>query len=204
MSLKKIYLIRHGQTDLNLQGIVQGSGVDSPLNETGRWQAEKFFQAYQHIKFDKVYTSVLQRAQQSVQGFLDLGLPHEAHAGLNEICWGWREGTKISPEEDAYYYEVLGRWQQGEIDLPIEGGESPVQVAERQKPVIDLILSRPEEETILICMHGRAMRVFLSQLLHYPLSQMDRFIHYNLCLYQLNFTGSMLWVEKFADVSHLS
>jgi broad specificity phosphatase PhoE len=204
LSLKKIYLIRHGQTDLNLQGIVQGSGIDSSLNETGRWQAHKFFQAYKDIAFDKVYTSVLQRSIQSVQGFLDLGLPHEQHAGLNEISWGNREGTRITPEEDAYYFEVLRRWQEGEIDLPVEGGESPVQVAARQRPVIDLILSRPEEKTILICMHGRAMRMLLAQLLHYPLSQMDQFVHANLCLYQLQFTGSMFWVERFADVSHLA
>ncbi|WP_207431221.1 histidine phosphatase family protein [Sabulibacter ruber] len=204
MSLKKIYLVRHGQTDLNLQGIVQGSGVDSSLNETGFWQADKFFQAYQDVPFDKVYTSALQRSVQSVQGFLDLGIPHERHAGLNEICWGTREGTRITPEEDVYYYDMLRRWQEGETDVPIEGGESPQDVADRQKPVIDLILSRPEEKIILICMHGRAMRVFLSQLLRYPLYQMDRFEHQNLCLYLLNYTGSMFWVERFADVSHLT
>ncbi|WP_210464479.1 histidine phosphatase family protein [Rufibacter roseolus] len=203
MSLKKIFLVRHGQTDLNLQGIVQGSGVDSSLNETGFWQAERFFQAYQGVAFDKVYTSVLQRSVQSVQGFIDLGIPHERHAGLNEICWGTREGSRITPEEDAYYYDMLRRWQEGETHVPIEGGESPQDVADRQKPVIDLILSRPEEKTILICMHGRAMRVLLSQLLRYPLHQMDRFVHQNLCLYELNFTGSMFWVERFADVSHL-
>ncbi|RNI22510.1 histidine phosphatase family protein [Rufibacter latericius] len=204
MSLKKIYLVRHGQTDLNLQGIVQGSGIDSSLNETGFWQADKFFQAYRHVSFDKVYTSGLQRTVQSVQAFIDLGIPHERHVGLNEISWGNREGTRITPEEDVYYFDMLRRWQHGETHLPIEGGESPQQVAERQKPVIELILSRPEEKTILICMHGRAMRVLLSQLLCYPLHQMDRFVHQNLCLYQLNFTGSMFWVERFADVSHLT
>ncbi|WP_205503304.1 histidine phosphatase family protein [Rufibacter psychrotolerans] len=204
MSLKKIYLVRHGQTDLNLQGIVQGSGVDSSLNETGLWQADKFFQAYQDVPFDKVYTSALQRSVQSVQGFIDRGIPHERHAGLNEICWGAREGTRITPEEDAYYYDMLRRWQEGETDVPIEGGESPQDVANRQKPVIDLILSRPEEKTILVCMHGRAMRVLLAQLLHYPLHQMDRFEHQNLCLYLLHYTGSMFWVERFADVSHLT
>ncbi len=204
LSLKKIYLIRHGQTDLNLQGIVQGSGVDAPLNDTGLWQADKFFQAYRHVKFDKIYTSALQRSVQSVEQFIDLGIPYEQHAGLNEICWGTREGTKITPEEDAYYYNMLERWQQGETHVPIEGGESPEQVAERQKDVLDLILSRPEEETILICMHGRAMRILLAWLLNYPLYQMDQFTHQNLCLYELNHTGSMFWVERFADVSHLA
>ncbi|MFB9862531.1 histidine phosphatase family protein [Rufibacter immobilis] len=204
MSLKKIYLIRHGQTELNLQGIVQGSGVDSSLNETGFWQAQKFFQAYKDVPFDRIYTSVLQRSVQSVQEFIDLGIPHERHAGLNEICWGHREGTRITPEEDAYYFDMLQRWQNGETSVPIEGGESPQDVADRQKPVIDLILSRPEEKNILVCMHGRAMRVLLAQLLRYPLHQMDRFLHQNLCLYQLHYTGSMFWVERFADVSHLA
>jgi probable phosphoglycerate mutase len=56
---KTIYLIRHGETDFNRQGIVQGSGVDSDLNELGRAQAEAFFQSYQNVNFDKVYTSAL-------------------------------------------------------------------------------------------------------------------------------------------------
>ena len=82
LELKKIYIIRHGQTDFNLKNIVQGSGVDSSLNERGIAQASAFFDAYQHIKFDKVYTSVLQRTGQSVQRFIDLGIPHEKLAGL--------------------------------------------------------------------------------------------------------------------------
>ncbi|WP_114782432.1 histidine phosphatase family protein [Botryobacter ruber] len=203
MSIKKIYLIRHGQTDFNLKGIVQGSGVDAALNETGRRQAARFFEKYKHVAFQKVYTSVLQRSIQSVQGFIDLGIPHEQHAGLNEICWGTREGTLITPEEDAYYHDTLSRWCDGETALCIEGGESPELVAARQMPFIDLMLSRPEEETVLICMHGRAMRILLSTLLNYPLKCMDQFVHENLCLYELEYTGSMFVVKRFCDVAHL-
>ena len=97
MSTKKIYLIRHGQTDYNLRGVVQGSGIDAPLNETGRKQAEAFYQTYKSVSFDKVYTSVLQRSQQSVKKFLADGIPHEAFEGLNEISWGNREGISITP-----------------------------------------------------------------------------------------------------------
>ncbi|GGF24222.1 phosphoglycerate mutase [Hymenobacter cavernae] len=203
VSVKKIYLIRHGQTDFNVRGIVQGSGVDSSLNETGHRQAARFFAAYKHVKFDKVYTSTLQRTHQSVQGFLDLGLPHEQHAGLNEISWGAREGTRITAEEDAEYHEVLQGWKQGITNLGLPGGESPDQVAARQRLFIELMLSRPEEETILVCMHGRAMRVLLCQLLNYPLSCMDSFEHRNLCLYKLHYTGSMFAVHSFMDTMHL-
>ncbi|WP_108212255.1 histidine phosphatase family protein [Pontibacter mucosus] len=203
MLIKKIYLIRHGQTDYNLKSIVQGSGVDSVLNAEGQRQADLFFEKYKEVPFDKVYTSTLQRSIQSVQKFIDLGIPHERHAGLNEINWGTREGTRITPEEDAYYHSILQTWCEGNTAVCIEGGESPELVYERQKPFVDLMLSRPEEETILICMHGRAMRILLCQLLRYPLRCMDEFEHRNLCLYQLDFTGSMFSVRKYCDVAHL-
>ena len=203
VSVKKIYLIRHGQTDFNVRGIVQGSGVDSSLNEAGCQQAARFFAAYQQVKFDKVYTSTLRRTQESVQHFLDLGLAHEAHPGLNEISWGVREGTRITPEEDAEYQGVLNQWKVGETHARLTGGESPDEVAARQRPFIELLKTRPEEETVLVCMHGRAMRVLLCQLLNYPLCYMDAFEHRNLCLYHLHYTGSMFSVRNFLDVAHL-
>jgi len=204
LSSKKIYLIRHGQTDFNKQNIVQGSGVDTDLNERGRAQAQAFYDYYQHLHFDKVYTSALKRSQQSVKGFIDKGLPWEALAGLNEISWGTKEGQRITPDEDEYYHFMLKQWQLGNTTLRIEKGESPEDVVVRMKPAVDLIMSRPEEETILVCMHGRAIRILLCYLLNYPLKSMDMFEHENLCLYQLNYTGSMFSVEKFNDTRHLA
>lgn len=203
MTSKKIYLIRHGQTEFNLNGIVQGSGIDSSLNAFGVEQASSFYNTYQHISFDKVYTSTLKRSVQSVSPFIDKGIVHESYEGLNEINWGNKEGTKITQEEDDYYRWLLRQWQNNKISLRIEGGESPEDVAARQRSVLNTILNRAEEQTILICMHGRAIRVLLCQLLNYPLSAMDIFEHNNLCLYQLNYTGSMCTVELFNNVDHL-
>lgn len=203
MSSKKIYLIRHGQTDYNLQNIVQGSGVDTDLNARGMAQAEAFFAAYRDVPFDKVYTSALKRSQQSVRGFLELGLPHEALAGLNEISWGTKEGHRITPDEDEYYHHMLKQWQLGDTSLKIENGESPQDVVLRMQPAMDHIMSKPEEKTVLICMHGRAIRILLTMLLNYPLKSMDMFEHENLCLYLLNYTGSMFQMEKYNDTAHL-
>ena len=203
MRPRTIFLLRHGQTDFNVQGIVQGSGVDSSLNETGRRQAAQFFAAYGHIPFDKVYTSALRRTHESVQQFLDAGLPHEAHPGLNEISWGEREGTRITMEEDAEYREVLADWAAGRTASRLTGGESPEEVAARQRPFIELLKAREEDQTVLVCMHGRAMRVMLCQLLNYPLRCMEGFEHSNLCLYKLEFTGTVFTVKNFLDVTHL-
>lgn len=203
LTSKKIYLIRHGQTEFNLRGIVQGSGIDSSLNETGISQSEAFYSVYKDVAFDKIYTSVLKRSQQSVGAFIQNGIAHQALAGLNEINWGNKEGMNITPDEDAYYHWLLQQWQQNNTSLRIEGGESPDEVALRQKPVLDLILNNPDEKTVLICMHGRAIRILLCQLLNYPLCAMDLFEHRNLCLYQLHYTGSMCKVELFNNVEHL-
>ena len=203
MRPRTIFLLRHGQTDFNVRGIVQGSGIDSSLNDTGRAQAALFFAAYGQVPFDKVYTSALRRTQESVQQFLDLGLPHEAHAALNEISWGVREGTRITLEEDAEYRQVLADWAAGRTEARLPGGESPDEVAARQRPFIDLLKARADEETVLVCMHGRALRVLLCQLLNYPLHCMEGFEHSNLCLYKLEFTGTFFTVRNFLDVTHL-
>lgn len=204
MSSKKIYLIRHGQTDFNLRNVVQGSGIDSDLNDRGNAQAKAFFENYKSVRFDKVYTSALKRTWQSVQSFIDLGIPHEALKGLNEISWGTKEGYPITPDEDAYYHHMLRQWEQGNTSLKIEGGESPDDVVLRMKPAIDHIMSFEQEKTVLICMHGRAIRILLCMLLNYPMKSMDMFEHKNLGLYLLNYSGSMFNVELYNDVTHLS
>jgi len=200
---KKIYIIRHGQTDFNLKGIVQGSGVDSSLNVRGMAQARAFFNMYSHIRFDKVYTSFLKRTKESVAGFIEAGIPYESLPGLNEISWGKKEGQAITPEEDAYYHWMLDQWRQRNTHLRIEGGESPEDVVKRQEVALAGILKQEEERNILICMHGRAIRILLCRLLNYPLKCMDMFEHENLCLYLLEQTGSSFIVRKYNDTSHL-
>lgn len=182
---------------------MQGSGVDSELNDYGRAQAKLFFESYKGIAFDKIYTSALQRTQQTVAHFIEQGIPFEKLSGLNEISWGMKEGQAITPEEDEYYNYMLNQWQHGDTSLRIEGGESPDEVVQRMIPAIQHIMSKEGEQTILICMHGRAMRILLCHLLNYPLKSMDMFEHENLCLYILNYTGSIFNIELYNNTYHL-
>ncbi len=203
MEQKKIYIIRHGQTDYNLKGYVQGSGVDSDLNQTGLEQAAKFFEHYKDIPFKKVYTSVLKRSIQSVQSFIDLGIPHEAYEGLNEINWGNKDGKQISFGDNTFYWNMVKKWKEGELDFKPEGGESPLDIVEKQKKVMKIILDQKEEDLILICMHGRAMRILLSTILNQDLKNMDAFPHDNLGLYLVGYDGTNFTVERTNDRKHL-
>lgn len=201
LSAKKIYIIRHGQTKFNEQGVVQGKGVDSSLNDLGKIQAAQFYQAYKDFPFEKVYTSSLKRSQESVTAFIKDGIPHEIEAGLDEISWGKHEGARASEARNRYFRSIVKEWRSGNTGLKIGGGESPDDVAERQKPVIDKLIKAPEK-LILVCMHGRAMKIILSQMLGKPLSEMDDFDHSNLGLYVLHYNGRFE-LEESNDIAHL-
>jgi len=181
---KTIYLIRHGQTDYNLRGIVQGSGLDSVLNDEGHQQAKLFYQAYHHIPFEKIYVSQLQRTHQSVAPFATNGHSLTILPDLNEINWGILEGQEPTPESYQHFLNISKRWKNGDYDAACENGESAMSMYKRQISALDIIHSE-NHSPILICMHGRAIRSFLCLLTQTPLSQMDNFGHENLCLYIL-------------------
>ena len=130
-------MIRHGQTDFNRLGIVQGRGVDSSLNEIGKKQAENFYLRYQAVPFDKVYTSSLRRTMETVSGFIDDGTDHKALPGLDEIHWGSKEGKPFDEKDHQEYQEVTEQWSMGNTHLCIAGGESPDQVQTRQKESLE-------------------------------------------------------------------
>ena len=181
---KTIYLIRHGQTDFNKQGIVQGSGVDSSLNEEGQLQASKFYDAFNHIPFNKIYVTELQRTHQTVAPFKQKNIPVEIVPEFNEINWGILEGKVPTKENTETFQRILAQWRSGDLHISIEDGETPISMYNRQKIGLERIL-KTNHETILICMHGRAMRSFLCLLTGTELQKMDDFEHNNVCLYLL-------------------
>lgn len=200
---KTLYIVRHGQTDLNKQGIVQGRGRDTDLNDEGRHQADMFYQAYKDVPFDKIYISELKRTQQSIQQFIDLGLPYERLEGLDELAWGVHEGQPATPETKAAFLDLMRNWLDGNLDVKFEGGESPNEVKARQLQALDIIMSHPEEKTVLICMHGRALRLLMCILTEQPLTQMDTFPHQNLVLYKVTYNGSKFEVVEANNAKHL-
>ncbi|RYY34394.1 MAG: histidine phosphatase family protein [Sphingobacteriaceae bacterium] len=200
---KTLYIVRHGQTDLNKRGIVQGRGMNTDLNDEGRVQAEQFYAAYSDVPFDKIYISELKRTQQSIQRFIDKGIPYEKLSGLDELAWGILEGQPSTPENKAAFFDLMRNWLDGNLDVKFEGGESPNDVKARQEEALKIIMSHPEEKTVLVCMHGRAMRLLMCLLTNKPLTQMDTFPHQNLVLYKVTFDGEKFDIVDFNNALHL-
>jgi probable phosphoglycerate mutase len=183
---KTIYLIRHGQTDFNKMGIVQGCGVDTDLNETGRLQAQQFFEAYTHLSFEPIFVSRLKRTHQTVAPFTqNNSIAPRIIPELDEINWGMMEGMMPTPESSAQFHDIVASWRNGNLHMAVEGGETPAALFERQKQGLKTIEAHISDKPALICMHGRAMRSFLCLLTNHPLHLMDDFEHNNVCLYVL-------------------
>lgn len=199
---KEIFIIRHGETDFNQLGIVQGKGVNSSINQKGIAQAQAFFEAYKNEGFEKIYISQLQRTAQTVAPFAVLNLPTQVHEGLDEISWGIHEGKKDG-ETFKDFYRVLHQWEAGETTVSIEGGESPETVQARQRIFINDLIQSPEKK-VLVCSHGRAIRILLCTMLNEPLKNMDTFPHHNVSLYKLSYSEGVFKVILFNDIGHLN
>lgn len=89
------------------------------------------------------------------------------------------------------------------LDSKFEGGESPNEVEIREREALNVIMSHPEEKTVLICMHGRAMRLLLCILSGKPLTEMDTFPHQNLVLYKVIYNGEKFEIVDFNNSEHL-
>jgi probable phosphoglycerate mutase len=199
---RHIYIVRHGQTDYNLKGIVQGRGVDSVLNETGRQQAAAFYAAYGHIPFDIVYTSSMMRTRETVKDFLVNGYRHEQHADLDEIDWGIYEGVAHDPVMHERYLSIIDQWRNNKLHIRIDGGESAADLYQRIDKFVAKLRVAPYEKS-LICSHGRSIRVLLCALTGTPLSKMDDFPHANTSLYKLLFNGHTFEIDLFNNTDHL-
>ncbi len=182
--------------------MVQGRGVNASINEAGREQARKAGLSFRDIHFDQVFTSALIRTKETVGQFVQNGTQVTALEGFDEISWGNQEGKVASYDAKNLYADTVNGWRRGELHLNVGGGENPIQVMERQKKAMQLVMEA-DGENILICMHGRAMRVLLCWTLNYPLNFMDGFPHANCSYYVLGYRGSSFYLKDFNQTRHL-
>lgn len=182
--VSEIYIIRHGETDYNKKGIIQGKGIDAPINETGEAQALAFFKKYENLKFDSIRVSTLQRTYQTLLPFINLGIEYHKKPELDEISWGIYEGQESGTTAHSELMEVMQSWKNKQMHVKAPNGESPIDVTIRQESFIEE-LYKEDYERILVCSHGRAMRILLCNLIGLNLWDMENFRHHNTCLYIL-------------------
>lgn len=168
-----VYLARHGETDWNLKGLIQGH-TDIPLNETGKKQAFELAAAIKDkgISIRKIYSSDLQRARETAEiAARVLLVETEALKGIQEVNLGrwegytWKQVRELFPDEYRKWYNNR------RYEVPPEG-ESYEQVLQRVVPVLSRISS--EEENVLVVVHSAVIMALLSYIYEKPFEEMSR------------------------------
>ena len=195
----KLYIIRHAETEYNRKGIIQGSEVDSDINDIGESQANSFYEYYKNINFDKIYVSDLKRTFQTIRRFTENGSSYEKLKEFNEISWGVNQGKSDDLED---YARLIDTWLAGNLDNKFEEGESPNEMSERLVKGFDKVLD-DDHDTVLLCIHGRALRILLSKIIDNDLTKMDKYVHSNTGLYILEYKNGKYEILESNLRNHL-
>ncbi len=119
----RLIVIRHGETDWNRAGRIQGH-TDIPLNALGLEQARRLAEALAEEPLDAIFSSDLRRAQQTALGLAGpRGLSLALDADLRERSFGRFEGLSWD-EIAAGDPDAASRWRRREPDFELGGGES--------------------------------------------------------------------------------
>lgn len=181
-----VCVTRHGETDWNIAGILQG-WTDVPINDQGRRQAYELVGSFSHSKFARIYSSPLIRSRETAEIIArSLRLdPPECHEGLKERNFGIIQGvpkSELAELNPVLLQQILKR----NPATDFEQGESMDEFADR---VLDAVISiaRPNAgKRILAVTHGWVMDVITRHIADRPRSAILNMKRRN---------GECLWLE---------
>ena len=162
MSKTTLFLMRHGQTDWNLAGKMQGH-VDIPLNATGREQAKRVahFLKKKPVSLAALYSSDLQRAHQTAQEIAEVfALEITLAADLREGHLGKMQG--LTKQE---YHALFGPFDYQVFPEEI-GAEPRDKVVARALNYLHLIVQKHKGEQVGIVTHGLVLGSLIAHLGH--------------------------------------
>ena len=149
-----IVLVRHGETDWNVERRWQGH-ADPGLNETGRAQAAAVARSLAAKPFDAVYSSDLARARETAEIIgTELALPVQLDARLREVDVGEWSGL-TTPEIEQRYPDSLRRRDEGGIGW--EHGETYTAMGDRVVEALHAIAEAHPKGRVLVVTHGGPM-----------------------------------------------
>jgi broad specificity phosphatase PhoE len=157
-----LWLVRHGQTDWNLEGRYQGQ-ADPPLNAVGLAEAGYAASAFVGISLDAVITSDLQRAVQTAALIAkQAGLDYQVDDRLREVDLGEWEGI-LFPEIQQRYPEEIEARKREPLDFRAPGGESLREVAQRVWQAADELAIKYPGKQVCLVSHGLALASLLTR-----------------------------------------
>ncbi|MEG4810812.1 histidine phosphatase family protein [Microcoleus sp. F8-D3] len=163
----KLVIVRHGETEWNLQNKAIGQ-LDSPLTPKGIRQASALGDRLQHLSFSNIYSSDLGRAAQTANITASIcGKKVIFESELREWNMGIFQGLTVSemhekfPKERQDYERIF-------FEYIIPEGESLRQLRQRSFRVLSAIAKRHSEENVVVVTHGTVLTVFFQEVLGLP------------------------------------
>lgn len=146
----KICIIRHGQTDWNVKGIIQGQ-QDIELNETGIKQAQEKISKFNKYNFDLIISSTLKRARETAQILnTEKNIEIIYDDRLRERYFGDYEGTLANFNEDPIY-NLKTNVKENNI-------ETAQEIYDRVSSLLDEVKEKYKDKKVLLVTHGGTTR----------------------------------------------
>ena len=166
--MARLILLRHGESQWNLENRFTG-WVDVPLSPRGIQEAQHAGEKLRSFKFDRAFTSVLSRANETLRLVLEAigqtGIPIEKDKALNERMYGDLQGLNKDETVKKYGEAQVKIWRRS-YDVRPPGGESLKDTAERVLPYYEQTI-KPyllKGDTILVAAHGNSLRALIMEL----------------------------------------
>ena len=158
----KLYYVRHGQTDWNVESKMQGGASEKELNEIGIKQAEEARELLKNKKYDIVISSPMNRAIKTAE-IINSGKNIEiiTDERIRERMLGELEGHQVTPEREKEIWDY-------NKNVDIKGGENLHQFEKRILDFVNEIKEKYSNKTVLVVAHGGVAKVLKSYLYGMP------------------------------------
>lgn len=168
--MTRLVLIRHGETDWNVEGRYQGQ-ADPPLNARGLAQARRTAESLRGVGLAALYSSPLRRAAQTAAVIAEtLGLAVHFEPRLMEIHLGvWQ--SRLTEAIQREYPALFRQWERAPWETRIPEGETLRQVRARVYAAADEIISRHAGETVGLVSHRIPIALLKIRYQHLPPEQ---------------------------------
>ena len=203
----EILLIRHGETDWNVEKRLQGH-TDIDLNSEGVRQAAALGRALLNEPLDAIFSSDLKRAFRTAQAIaIPRGMHIHLDKGLRERCFGAFEGM-IHPEIDARFPDEYAAWQRRDIDARYPQGkfhaETLREFSTRSLDAIMTLASANGYRKVAVVTHGGVLDSVYRRAQNMSLEHPRDFDVLNAGINRVSWDGTKFQILKWADVAHLS
>lgn len=196
-------MVRHGETVWNQERRIQGGTSDTELSEVGSKQAESVGLSLKEMEVSAIYSSPLKRALDTAEAIASHHrLEVQVEPDLREIDAGDLEGRSIV-ELGTTFSQFLLRWQEGQGSEKMPGGESVIDVANRAWSVIQQIVSKHNQGTVVVASHYFVTVVIICKALGWPLTNIERIRVQNGSVSVLEFGETRTCLVSLGDVCHL-